>query len=96
MSTLVVLASLFGAVLGQFFKVIILFPATALSILLIIAASEYGDDGPAWIALKIMALIPSISVGYVLGGTVFHIPDILQRLRAHRMHSATHPSSQHR
>ena len=96
MSIIIVLASLSGAALGQFFKVMILFPAAALSILFVLAASAYGDDGPAWIALKIVVLLTGLTVGFVLGQTVFHIPDVLRRLRTRRIHSASRTSSLYR
>lgn len=84
MMTFVFSALLFGAILGQFFKVMILFPADALLILFILAASAYSNDGPTSIALKIAILIPSNAVGYALGQSVFHIPDLWHWLRTHR------------
>jgi hypothetical protein len=84
MITLILLALLFGAILGQFFKVVILFPADAVLILFILVASAYSNDGLASVALKIAVLIPSNAVGYALGQSVFHIPDLWHWLRTHR------------
>ncbi len=86
-SILVALTALFGIILGQFFKVYIIIPANVLSIVFILATSGYLNDGPVWLVLKIMVLIPSITVGFVLGQTVFHIPDLLQWVRTHRTRS---------
>jgi len=84
MLNLVVSAALFGVVLGQFFKVMILFPANVLSILYIVDASPYSNVGPAPIALKTVVLIPGTTVGFVLGQTVFHVSDLLHWLRTRR------------
>jgi hypothetical protein len=86
MLNLVVVASLFGVLLGQFFKVLILVYANVLLILFlfIVAACTYSNDDPASIALKIAAVIPSTTVGFALGQTAFHVPDLLDWLRRRR------------
>jgi hypothetical protein len=77
MISLVVLASLFGAVLGKFFKVMVIFPANFLSILLVLTESNYSDDDSLSIFSKVIAVIPSISTCYLIGYTVIHIPYLL-------------------
>jgi hypothetical protein len=84
MVCVVALAALFGVILGQFFKVPILFLANGFSILLVLPAFAYLDDRPSGIAVKIMLLTPSISVGFVLGQTLFHIPYLFHRRRTLR------------
>jgi membrane protein DedA with SNARE-associated domain len=84
MTALIIAAVLFGGTLGQFFKVLILVPAGGLSILLTLSVSIFLGDPPHLTALKIIAIISSIPVGYALGQTVFYVPGILQAMRRPR------------
>jgi hypothetical protein len=67
MGILILVGLLFGAVLGQFFKWFILFPAAALAVLLIVASPANMDHSFLGSLLQFGALSVSLQVGYVFG-----------------------------
>ena len=67
MGILILAGLLFGAVLGQFFKWFILFPAAALAVLLIVASPANMDHSFLGSLLQFGALSVSLQVGYVFG-----------------------------
>jgi hypothetical protein len=67
MVMLAILSLLCGWLLGQFFKVQVLFPATGLAIPVVFAVSISMGDTPVQTFLKITAAIWLMPVGYGLG-----------------------------
>lgn len=64
----------FGAVLGRFFRVLVLIPAGALAIALLLAKREIAAHTGLDSLLGIGLLIASLDVGYVTGLISTHIP----------------------
>lgn len=58
---------LFGMILGQFFKCFVLFPATALAIVLFLASPAHMGSGFLISFLQFFVLITSLQIGYVIG-----------------------------
>ena len=57
----------FGAVLGRFFKVLVLIPAGALAIAMLLANPEFAGRTVLDALLRIGLLIASLELGYVAG-----------------------------
>ncbi len=57
----------FGAVLARFFKVLVLIPASALAIALLLAKRDIAGDTSLEHLLRIGLLIASLELGYVTG-----------------------------
>ncbi len=67
MGVMIVGGILFGTVLGRFFKVYILVPASALAVVLVLA-SPAPPEGGLWSSmLEIGVLVTSLQVGYLVG-----------------------------
>lgn len=60
-------AFFFGAVLGRFFKVLVLIPADALAIALLLVKRESAGHTLLDLVLEISLLIASLELGYVAG-----------------------------
>jgi hypothetical protein len=67
MFVLVILSTLAGMVLGQRFKVLILLPAIAVTLLVTIAAGLARAETPGMLALSAILTMVGIQVGYLLG-----------------------------
>jgi len=83
MTELLIGSVLLGAVLGQFFKVLVLVPAYAFVFVAILVRSAYVEHGLLRPLLEFAVLITSLQIGYVLGLCVDEIfPMVLRRLTA--------------
>ena len=67
MEILIAGGAVFGAVLGRFFKVLVLIPAVALAIALLLARREVAGHTLLDSFLGIGLLIASLELGYVTG-----------------------------
>jgi F0F1-type ATP synthase assembly protein I len=67
MGVLIVGGVLFGTILGRFFKVYVLVPASALAIILVLAHPASTEQGLLYSLLEVGILVTSLQVGYVLG-----------------------------
>lgn len=67
MSVVIVGGVLFGTILGRFFKIFILVPASALAVTLVLASPTATDHGLLYSFLEIGALVTSLQVGYLFG-----------------------------
>lgn len=80
MSILVVGGVLFGTILGRFFKIFILVPASALAVVLLLATPSAADNSWWESLLEIGILVTSMQIGYVVG-LVTGIPSLLENTR---------------
>jgi hypothetical protein len=69
---------LLGAVLGRFFKVLVLVPACALVLAVVLVRSADGEHGLRPL-LEFAALITSLQIGYVFGLVSHWIPSVSER-----------------
>jgi hypothetical protein len=67
METLIIGGAFFGAVLGRFFKVLVLMPAATLAIALLLLKREVAGPTMLDFFLGIGLLIASLELGYVTG-----------------------------
>lgn len=67
MSIIIVGGVLFGTILGRFFKIFILVPASALAVVLVLASPTPTDHSLSATLLEIAVLVTSLQVGYVVG-----------------------------
>jgi len=81
MIILAISSLLCGWLLGQFFKVHVLFPAIGLAIPVVFAVSVSIGDTPVQTFLKIAAAIWLMPVGYALGQMLLNLPSVLRRRR---------------
>ena len=58
---------LLGAILGRFFKVLVLLPAFALSLAIVLASSAYFGHSLSRTFIELVALVVSLQLGYVSG-----------------------------
>jgi hypothetical protein len=65
---------LLGAILGRFFNVLVLAPAFALSLAMVVASFAYFEHGLLRALLEFAVLITSLQIGYVSGVLSFLIP----------------------
>jgi hypothetical protein len=84
---------LFGALLGRFFKVLILVPVCGLVIAMVIAWSWYAGNGVLHTLGAIAVLVTSIQVGFASGMLSTFFPDILQHSQKQRIHRASQNST---
>jgi hypothetical protein len=96
MASFALLSLLFGWILGQFFKVLILVPAGGVAFLLVLAVSIAGSDAPLQIALKIIVINSMLPVGYILGQAVFYVPGIIRRMQKTRRQTMVRFHARHR
>jgi hypothetical protein len=81
MAILITGGAFFGAVLGRFFKVLVLLPAGALAIALLLVRREVADQTSSDSFLEIGLLIASLELGYVTGLISTDICPAVQRFR---------------
>jgi hypothetical protein len=68
MTVLIIIGSvLLGAILGRFFKVLVLLPAFALSLAIVVASSAYFGHSLSRTFIELVALVVSLQLGYVSG-----------------------------
>ena len=72
MEILIIGGALFGAVLGRFFKVLVLVPACAFVLVAVLVGSANGEHGLLRPPLEFVVLITSLQIGYVFGLVLFH------------------------
>ena len=78
--TIVLVGSvLLGAVLGRFFKVLVLVPACAVLLAAVLVRSADVEHGLLRPLLEFAVLITSLQIGYVSGLLSFFIPSVSQR-----------------
>ncbi|MFZ3326629.1 MAG: hypothetical protein WA231_12345 [Methylocella sp.] len=70
---------LLGAVLGRFFKVLVLVPACALVLAVVLVRSTDGEHGLLRALLEFAVLITSLQIGYVFGVVSHWIPSVSGR-----------------
>ena len=80
MAIIALLSLLFGCILGQFFKILVLLPAVWLTMLLVIALSISSGDGMIQIALEIITVNLLMPLGYALGQILLYRPRMLGRI----------------
>ena len=85
MAILVIWSVLLGAVLGRFFKVLVLVPACALAVATVLLRSTDVEQGMLRPLLEFAVLIVSLQIGYVSGLLAFFTPSV------QRMENSAHP-----
>ena len=79
MAILILGSVVLGAVFGRFFKVLVLVPACALVLAVVLVRSADGEHGLLRPLLEFAVLITSLQIGYVSGLLSFLIPSVSQR-----------------
>ena len=87
MAILILGSVLLGAVLGRFFKVLVLVPACAL----VLVRSADGEHGLLRALLEFAVLITSLQIGYVVGLVSHSIPSVSERRGTTAAPPATRP-----
>ena len=67
MTILIIGSVLLGAILGRFFKVLVLAPAFALSLAMVVASSAYFGHSLPRALLEFLVLITNLQIGYASG-----------------------------
>lgn len=67
MGVIIVGGVLFGTILGRYFKIFILIPASALAVVLVAASPTSADHSLWYSLLEIGVLVTSLQVGYIVG-----------------------------
>jgi hypothetical protein len=88
MSILIIGSVLVGAVLGRFFKVLVLLPVSVLVLVMVLFRTAYFEHGLLRLALEFGALITSLQIGY-LSSMVLSVT--LQRVIQPRPHARRAP-----
>jgi hypothetical protein len=78
MAILLIWSVLLGAVLGWFFKVLVLVPACGFLLLAVLVRSADGEHGLVRPLLEVAVVITSLQIGYVSGLLSFLIPSVSQ------------------
>ena len=76
---LLIWSVLLGAVLGRFFKVLVLGPASAFVLVVVLVRSADGEHGLLRPLLEFAVLITSLQIGYVFGLVSHSIPIVSER-----------------
>jgi hypothetical protein len=76
---LIIGSLLLGAILGRFFNVLVLAPAFALSLAMVVASFTYFGHGLLRALLEFAVLITSLQIGYVFGLVSHSIPSVSER-----------------
>jgi len=77
MAVIIIGGVLFGTILGRFFKIFVLVPASALAIVLVVASPTSAENSLWYSVLEIGVLVTSLQVGYFVGlltGTTSLLP----------------------
>ena len=91
MAILILGSVLLGAVLGRFFKVLVLVPACALVLAVVLVRSADGEHGLLRALLEFAVLITSLQIGYVVGLVSHSIPSVSERRGTTAAPPATRP-----
>ena len=91
MAILILGSVLLGAVLGRFFKVLVLVPACALVLAVVLVRSADGEHGLLRALLEFAVLITSLQIGYVFGLVSHWIPSVSGRRGTTAAPPATRP-----
>ena len=91
MAILILGSVLVGAVLGRFFKVLVLVPACALVLAVVLVRSADGEHGLLRPLLEFAVLITSLQIGYVFGMVSHSIPSVSERRGTTAAPPATRP-----
>jgi len=67
MGVVILCGVLFGTILGRFFKIFILVPASALAVVLVLASSTNSETTLWGLVLQIGVLVTSLQIGYLVG-----------------------------
>ncbi len=67
MNVMIIGGVLFGTILGRYFKVLVLVPASALAIVLVVVSPTFADNSWWYSLLEICVLVTSLQVGYLFG-----------------------------
>jgi thiamine transporter ThiT len=86
---------LLGAVLGRFYKVLVLVPACGLVSMMVVAWSWYTGYGMLHTLGAIALSVISLQVGYASGMLAGFIPDLMQRLQHRREHNPSRATTPH-
>jgi hypothetical protein len=78
MYILIIGSILLGAILGRFFKVLVLIPACAVTLAMVVASSAY-EHSLLRALLEVVVLLTSLQIGYVSGLFSSLIPSVWQR-----------------
>ena len=93
MSILVIVGVLFGIVLGRFFKVFVLIPASIFAIVLVAAKAASVAHPFLYTLLESVVLVGSLQTGYAAGIALGEFPAMLTLCRkALGHHAPTAPS----
>jgi len=76
---LLIWSVLLGAVLGRFFKVLVLVPACAFVLAAVVVRSTNGEHGLLRPILEFAVLNATLQIGYISGLLSFSIPSVSQR-----------------
>lgn len=79
MYILIIGSILLGATLGRFFKVLVLIPACAVTLAMVVASSAYFEHTLLRALLEVVVLLTSLQIGYVSGLFSSFIPSVWQR-----------------
>jgi hypothetical protein len=79
MAILLIWSVLLGAVLGRFFKALVLVPACAFLLAAVVVRSVNGEHGLLRLLLEFAVLITSLQIGYVFGLVSHSIPSVSER-----------------
>lgn len=99
MTILIIGSVLLGAVLGRFFKVLVLVPACMLVFTAVLVRSVYVEEGLLRALLEIAMLIAALQIGYISGVFFHFVPSLPQRQRPRASassHTATLAAHRHR
>jgi hypothetical protein len=78
--TILIIGSvLLGAILGRFFNVLVLAPAFALSLAMVVASSAYFGHSLLRALLEFLVLITNLQIGYAFGLLSHLIPSVPER-----------------
>ncbi len=78
MAILLIWSVLLGAILGRFFKVLVLVPACALLLAVVLVISAAVEHGLLRPLLEFAMLNATLQIGYVSGLLSFFIPSVSQ------------------
>jgi hypothetical protein len=67
MDVIIIGGVLFGTILGRYFKIFVLVPASALAIVLVVASPTSAEQSLWYSILDIGVVVTSLQVGYCLG-----------------------------
>ena len=73
MVSLAITSVLVGMLLGQRFRVLVLLPATALAVLVVLGNGLAAFDSASGLMLRTVGTMVSLQIGYLLGLVVHHL-----------------------